>query len=51
MVELLGQYGADVNVRGNSGSTAYDIASMIGMTVIQPSEWLNYGSNVRTLHL
>ena len=30
VVELLGRYGADVNVRDNSGSTAFDIASMIG---------------------
>ena len=30
VVALLGQFGADVNVRDNSGSTAYDIAIMIG---------------------
>ena len=31
MVKLLGQHGVDVNVRGKTGSSAFDVANMIGM--------------------
>jgi ankyrin repeat protein len=30
VAEMLGRYGADVNIRDNNGSTAYDIATVIG---------------------
>ena len=30
MAKLLGGRGADVDIRGKSGSTAFDIANMIG---------------------
>ena len=31
MVELLCSYGADVNMKDNSGSSPYDVARMLGM--------------------
>ena len=34
VVGLLGQFGADVNVRDNIGSTAYDIANMISELIV-----------------
>ena len=30
IVQLLGSYGADVNLKDTSGSTPYDVACMIG---------------------
>ena len=40
MAKLLGCRGADVNLRGKSGSTAFDIANMLGEPPAQHhSEW------------
>ena len=35
MARLLGQHGADVNHRGKSGLTAFEIATMIGECVTE----------------
>ena len=37
MVKLLGEYGAQVDIRGNTGSTAFDIANMIGQNQLKKS--------------
>ena len=36
VARLLGQHGADVNLRGKSGSTAFDIANMLGECSLSP---------------
>ena len=41
MAKLLGAHGVDVNLRGSSGSTAFDIANMIG-------GWVRVSNNVVT---